>query len=377
MNTDRQKFANLPRLRQSAPRWWASYCERRGRSDHELNAYEWNFTDTDDDLNFNVDCVPGRFIRASTRYKYMKLRAVSRHPSYTARRYNAVLVYLGCSCFVWVPYDATPFERRAIFHKAHDLLALNRHDRSFLCRDSACRFYNAPLLLDYPQVHIGRDPIVEGSYPRSVVPKHHFGTAIQRCWHRTHSDTDVRKVKKYYVTSKLQTLLDVLNFMPEPDFIVPGDYLLRKLVGIDPSIRFVPDDMVENIRDSLSNLVPSRQGRYSQEKILKRFDLLSPLAESPMESLTRLMCVKAGLPTPKLQYQVNGRVNNRRYFVDMAWPQYGLAIEVDGLSKYSNLNDIREEKNRENELYAFFPYVKRVTWKTLSTWDGFIGIFGY
>lgn len=61
----------------------------------------------------------------------------------------------------------------------------------------------------------------------------------------------------------------------------------------------------------------------------RALSLASPLAESPMETRTRLTLVFAGLPTPQLQYQVR----DAQGFVarlDLAYPVRRVGIEYDG-----------------------------------------------
>ena len=90
-------------------------------------------------------------------------------------------------------------------------------------------------------------------------------------------------------------------------------------------------------------------------------DLASPLAESPLESLTRLLVVDAGLPAPRLQVWVC--TAHRRYRVDGLWPDRGVIFEADGLLKYATPSDLRQEKLRQEELERAGYRVVRVTWK--------------
>lgn len=90
-------------------------------------------------------------------------------------------------------------------------------------------------------------------------------------------------------------------------------------------------------------------------------ELTSPLAESPLESLTRLLIADAGLPTPHLQVWV--RTARRRYRVDGLWPDRGVVLEADGLLKYAAPSDLRAEKLRQEDLERAGYRVVRVTWE--------------
>ena len=89
-------------------------------------------------------------------------------------------------------------------------------------------------------------------------------------------------------------------------------------------------------------------------------DLASPFAESPLESLTRLLVVEAGLPTPHLQVWI--RTAYGRYRVDGLWPDRGVVFEADGLLKYATPLDLQREKLRQEELERAGYRVVRVTW---------------
>jgi very-short-patch-repair endonuclease len=56
--------------------------------------------------------------------------------------------------------------------------------------------------------------------------------------------------------------------------------------------------------------------------------LADPLAESPMETLIRVVLVLAGLPAPAVQHRVTGLGRSHR--LDLAYPDVLLAIEYDG-----------------------------------------------
>jgi very-short-patch-repair endonuclease len=85
--------------------------------------------------------------------------------------------------------------------------------------------------------------------------------------------------------------------------------------------------------------------------------LASPLAESPLESVTRLVLHDAGFPPPQLQVRIPGTP----YRVDMLWPAQRLILECDGMEKYT-VAELRREKRRELALRALGYRVERVGW---------------
>jgi hypothetical protein len=91
----------------------------------------------------------------------------------------------------------------------------------------------------------------------------------------------------------------------------------------------------------------------------------SPLAESPLESLTRLCIVDANLPTPELQSWVEGA--GWRYRVDMLWREERVIAEADGKIKYEG-DALWREKRRQERLERAGFRVVRVLWDDIMRW---------
>jgi hypothetical protein len=78
-------------------------------------------------------------------------------------------------------------------------------------------------------------------------------------------------------------------------------------------------------------------------------------AESPLESLARLVMHDDGLPPPDLQVKIGG------HRVDMLFRAQRLIVEIDGLGKYTGTEG-RREKRRERQLRRLGFRVERLTW---------------
>jgi very-short-patch-repair endonuclease len=89
-------------------------------------------------------------------------------------------------------------------------------------------------------------------------------------------------------------------------------------------------------------------------------ELASPLAESPLETLARLLVFNAGLPLPELQAVVHTRGGS--YRVDGLWRDKRVILEADGFLKYATPADLRAEKLRQENLERAGYVVVRVTW---------------
>ena len=84
-------------------------------------------------------------------------------------------------------------------------------------------------------------------------------------------------------------------------------------------------------------------------------------AQTPLESISRLRLVKAGLPEPMLQYPLYDREGLVGY-ADMGWPELGVIGECDGLMKYQSGEVLIQEKRREDRIRALGFIVVRWTW---------------
>jgi very-short-patch-repair endonuclease len=88
--------------------------------------------------------------------------------------------------------------------------------------------------------------------------------------------------------------------------------------------------------------------------------LADPLAESPLESVTRLTILDAGLPAPQLQCWIG---QDR---VDLYWPEFRFVLEADGRVKYT-AEERWQEKTREQRIRRHGNRVERVTWADVTS----------
>jgi hypothetical protein len=85
------------------------------------------------------------------------------------------------------------------------------------------------------------------------------------------------------------------------------------------------------------------------------------LADSPLESISRVVFAAAGLPVPRLQVPI-GDPEWPDGIVDFFWAEYGVIGEADGLLKYDDAYALRAEKLRQEALEARGYVVVRWTW---------------
>jgi hypothetical protein len=89
-------------------------------------------------------------------------------------------------------------------------------------------------------------------------------------------------------------------------------------------------------------------------------------AESPLESLSRLVLRKLEVPVPELQATLcdeNGVFLGR---VDFYWPEPGVVGEADGLAKYDSRAVLLDEKRRQDGMEALGLVVVRWDWTEVT-----------
>ncbi|MET4065010.1 hypothetical protein ABID92_002867 [Frigoribacterium sp. PvP120] len=146
--------------------------------------------------------------------------------------------------------------------------------------------------------------------------------------------------------------------------------LRSSVMALDHGLRLGAFD-----RGSLQAAV-ERAPRVGRRRALIALDLADALAESPGESLSRVVMVEIGVPLPVLQREFWDRwgLIGR---VDFWWPGLGVVGEFDGLTKYlelarrsgRSLDQVKiDEKKREDRIRAL-PEVRgfaRWDWATAN-----------
>lgn len=174
--------------------------------------------------------------------------------------------------------------------------------------------------------------------------------------------------------------LQVHNDRLRPDEIVEIDGLAVTTAArtvFDLGRRLPETDAVQRI-DALMNTTgltcaqiddaASRRGRSHGIRALRSvIPLLDGGAESPYETLTRLMLVRAGLPPPRTQVRVEDEFGSLVAYVDMAWPEKRVAVEYDGAQHWTDPRQRRRDIERLAALEAMGWIVIRISSDMLRT----------
>ena len=137
------------------------------------------------------------------------------------------------------------------------------------------------------------------------------------------------------VTTLERTVVDCATSCPPAAGLVVADAALHRGVDRDSCLRMLA-------------AMPGRRGVVRARAVIAAAD---DGAESPGESLTRLVVLRAGLPAPTTQIRV---VTSRgTFWGDLGWPVWRLLLEYDGVAKYGTGPEaLLEEKRREDAVRA-------------------------
>src|SRR5690242_9228506 len=83
-------------------------------------------------------------------------------------------------------------------------------------------------------------------------------------------------------------------------------------------------------------VIGQHPGLRGVRRAAKALDVADGSAESPPESLTRMLLVAAGFPRPVTQIVVRDDDGHPVYRLDMGWPQYKVAVEYDGAQHWTD-----------------------------------------
>jgi hypothetical protein len=125
------------------------------------------------------------------------------------------------------------------------------------------------------------------------------------------------------VSDPVTTFLEVAGLLSLDDLVAVGDHLV-----LDPRVLDPKDVRPYTSIDELHNAVTSGAGRGAR-RARQALALVRPGVESRMESLLRLLLVRAGLPEPVCGYELRDGRRSIGWF-DLAWPDWRVIAEYDG-----------------------------------------------
>lgn len=251
--------------------------------------------------------------------------------------------------------------RRGVYHGADEVDVLEEHRRLVRATTPAVHESNVISHLSAAVIH---DLPVQTHFLMRVwmtrrSAGHGRSTRLLTVRNSAIDADEIMEVDGLTVTTPGRTVADLARTQPFEWGVIACDAALR--TGISP----------DDIRASLTRH-PRLRGVPRASAALTFAD---PRSESPAESLSRVSMSRAGVPEPKLQWEL---FNDDGEFVarpDFMWPEARLVGEVDGKWKYGQLlrpgqtpeTAIMAEKKREEMIRQLGFWVVRWDWDTASS----------
>jgi hypothetical protein len=121
------------------------------------------------------------------------------------------------------------------------------------------------------------------------------------------------------VTTAARTVLDLATSLTFPEGVVAADSALHQGLTTVAELWHVAGEC---------------RHRRGGDQAARVADFVDGLAESPLESLARVVFADGGLPPPKLQVPITSAERQFIGRVDFLWPEFKVVVEVDGAAKY-------------------------------------------
>lgn len=153
------------------------------------------------------------------------------------------------------------------------------------------------------------------------------------------------------VTSVARTVVDLGRSLPfERAVALADDALHRRLVDREELERVLRDCAVWPRIRRAALAVAASDGS----------------AESPLETVCRLVFARHGLPAPECQALVVDPRDGWHARVDFRWAAHRTVVEADGRLKYATPADLWHEKLRQERIEELGNAVLRVTWPQVT-----------
>ncbi|MFD4469841.1 endonuclease domain-containing protein [Rhodococcus sp. NPDC058505] len=181
--------------------------------------------------------------------------------------------------------------------------------------------------------------VPEDVEPEIVLPAPARRRAGVRLRYDTLLSGESEEVLGYALTSHLRTAYDLGRWLP-------FDAAIEAVDGLCNIGRRDPKDLLV--------MVAQHRGDRGLKQLRRVVDLADGGAESPWETRTRLLVVRAGFTKPDTQVLLTDERARLVARVDMAWPQYRVVLEYDG--------DHHRERGRYSRDVRRRNSVRRLGW---------------
>ena len=244
-------------------------------------------------------------------------------------------------------------EKDALRYRALVRAAAQSLERPVFTSYSAAALLGLPILGNWPDAVYVMSRDSNGSRRPGVI-------SVART-----ADPRVRFAGGYAVTSVEFTLIQLCRHASLAATLTAVDAALHvsRTPGAPP-----PLTTKQRLADEHERLKPYPGSRRADE-VLRR---ATHLADTPLETASRLVIEELGFPPPELQHALWLPEIGRRAYLDFCWPAYGIGAEADGRGKYRGSGDVEaaidtviEEKDREDEIRRLIRAFTRWNWNEM------------
>jgi very-short-patch-repair endonuclease len=141
---------------------------------------------------------------------------------------------------------------------------------------------------------------------------------------------------------------------------------LGRRLGLEDGLRRV--DALMNAIDlkatDVEAVIAAHPGARGLAQLRQTLDLADGGAESPYESLTRLLLIKSRFPRPQTQIQVLGK-DGFVWRIDMGWPEYRVGVDFDGAHHWT------DPKQRSRDAVRFWQ-LPQLGWVDIRITSGIL-----
>lgn len=204
-----------------------------------------------------------------------------------------------------------PFHGVRSLPPCQDLLQRATALQATLPRQSAFCGTTGSRLLRLPVPPAGGDEPLHVMTPSARPLIRHAGV-------RGHRGLETRRVTEIdgvRVVGPVDSWLDLAPVLSLDDLVILGDAILAR-----------NRDLIRELREG----VRRRAGRRGIRTAREALELVRPGVRSPMETLTRLLLVRGGLPEPEVNAEVTDRAHTWIAEVDLVWRDRKVIVEYDG-----------------------------------------------
>jgi hypothetical protein len=146
---------------------------------------------------------------------------------------------------------------------------------------------------------------------------------------------------------------DVIEIEGLPAFsldLALADYLCSghdrtAFATVDQAMAGLPPDHCRTLRENVRDRLLDRRDRRGIHRAQMLLALATGKAESPPESMLRLIVVEAGFPVPEAQFEITAIEGHRLYVLDIAWPELRIALEYDGFAAHEERHEYDAERD--------------------------------